>query len=161
MSYPHRQICMYIRYRCTVILLMEEILHELIGSLSHYLHGFTHPRWCWISSINSRLANISIIFILIEATIFLCLKLSLKSARNPRTHKLERNLNRTYIIYQPWEPTTLIFRVYNLPIFLGIKTFIFHHFSWFCGPRELYIILYITNINRTHCKLFATYFTLI
>ena len=35
-----------------VILLMEEILHQLIGSLSHYLQGFIHPRWCRISSIN-------------------------------------------------------------------------------------------------------------
>ena len=37
-----------------MILLMVEILHQLIGSLSHYLHGFIHPRWCRISSINSR-----------------------------------------------------------------------------------------------------------
>ena len=32
-----------------LILLMEEILHQLIGSLSHYyLQGFIHPRWCRI-----------------------------------------------------------------------------------------------------------------
>ena len=36
------------------VLLMEEILHQLIGSLSHYLHSFLHPRWCRISSITSR-----------------------------------------------------------------------------------------------------------
>ena len=24
---------------------MEEILHQLIGSFSHYLQGFIHPRW--------------------------------------------------------------------------------------------------------------------
>ena len=36
-----------------IILLMEEILHQLIGSLHHYLQGFIHPRWCRISSINS------------------------------------------------------------------------------------------------------------
>ena len=24
-----------------------------VGSLSHYLQGFIHPRWCRISSINS------------------------------------------------------------------------------------------------------------
>ena len=35
------------------ILLMAEILHQLIGSLSHYLQGFIHPRWCRISAINS------------------------------------------------------------------------------------------------------------
>ena len=35
------------------LLLMEEILHQLIGSLSHDLQGFIHPRWCRISSINS------------------------------------------------------------------------------------------------------------
>ena len=34
------------------ILLMAEILHQLVGSLSHYLQGFIHPRWCKISSIN-------------------------------------------------------------------------------------------------------------
>ena len=39
-----------------VILLMEEILHQLIGSLSHCLQGFIHPRWCRISSINSMMA---------------------------------------------------------------------------------------------------------
>ena len=35
-----------------VVLFMEEILHQLIGSLSPYLQGFIHPRWCRISSIN-------------------------------------------------------------------------------------------------------------
>ena len=35
------------------ILLMEEILHQLINSLSHDLQGFIHLRWCRISSINS------------------------------------------------------------------------------------------------------------
>ena len=36
------------------LLLMAEILHQLIGSLSHYLQGFLHPRWLFgISSINS------------------------------------------------------------------------------------------------------------
>ena len=33
---------------------MEEILHQLIGRLSHYLQGFIHSRWLFgISSINS------------------------------------------------------------------------------------------------------------
>ena len=31
--------------RVLLILLMAEILHQLIGSLSHYLQGFIHPRW--------------------------------------------------------------------------------------------------------------------
>ena len=34
---------------------MEDILHQLIGSFSHYLQGFIHPRWCRISSINSMM----------------------------------------------------------------------------------------------------------
>ena len=38
-----------------MILLMDEILHQLIGSLSHYLQGFIHPRWSRISSINSMM----------------------------------------------------------------------------------------------------------
>ena len=28
-----------------LLLLMEEILHPLVDSLSHYLQGFIHPRW--------------------------------------------------------------------------------------------------------------------
>ena len=44
-----------------LLLLMEEILHQLIGSISHYLQGFIHPRWCKISAINnSRLRKRSI-----------------------------------------------------------------------------------------------------
>ena len=35
-----------------VLLLMEEILHQLISSLSHYLQGCIYPGWCRISSIN-------------------------------------------------------------------------------------------------------------
>ena len=35
---------------------MEEILHQLISSLSHYLQGFVYPWWCRISSINSMSA---------------------------------------------------------------------------------------------------------
>ena len=35
------------------MMLMAEILHQLIGSISHYLQGFIHPRWCRISAINS------------------------------------------------------------------------------------------------------------
>ena len=37
----------------SILLLMEEILHQLIWWISHYLQGFIHPRWCRISSINS------------------------------------------------------------------------------------------------------------
>jgi len=36
------------------LLLMEDILHQLIGSLSHYLQDFIHSRWLFgISAINS------------------------------------------------------------------------------------------------------------
>ena len=37
-----------------MIVLMEEILHQLIGRLSHYLQDFMHRRWCRISSISNR-----------------------------------------------------------------------------------------------------------
>jgi len=42
-----------------VILFTEEILHQLIGSLSHYLQGFVHPRWWSLDSwtINSSHAR--------------------------------------------------------------------------------------------------------
>ena len=38
-----------------MLLLMAEIRRSPVevGSLSHYLQGFIHPRWCRISSINS------------------------------------------------------------------------------------------------------------
>ena len=42
------------------ILWWEEILHQLIGSLSHYLQGFIHLNWCRISSINSMTLLITI-----------------------------------------------------------------------------------------------------
>ena len=32
------------KYRGPIILLMEEFLHQLIGSLSHYLQGLMHPQ---------------------------------------------------------------------------------------------------------------------
>ena len=44
------------------ILLMAEILHQLIGSLSHCFWGFIHPRWCRISAINSMTAEILVFF---------------------------------------------------------------------------------------------------
>ena len=34
------------------IRLMEEILQQVVDSLSHDLRGFIHPRWCRISSIS-------------------------------------------------------------------------------------------------------------
>ena len=37
---------------------MEEILHQLIGSLSHDFQGFVHPRWCRISSINGMFGKL-------------------------------------------------------------------------------------------------------
>ena len=38
-----------IRFDLHIILMMEEILHQLVGSLSHHLQGFTNRRWCRIS----------------------------------------------------------------------------------------------------------------
>ena len=37
-------------FKMTLLLLMEEILHELIRSLSHYLRGLIYPRWLADSS---------------------------------------------------------------------------------------------------------------
>ena len=33
---------------------MAEILHQLIGSLSHYLQGFIHPRWLFGISVHQQ-----------------------------------------------------------------------------------------------------------
>ncbi len=46
-----------------MVLLTKEILNQLIGSLSHCLQGFIHPRWCRISSINSIMIVMEIIVI--------------------------------------------------------------------------------------------------
>ena len=43
--------------RCALLLLMEEILHQLIGRLSHYFQGFIHPMGCGSSSINLYLVG--------------------------------------------------------------------------------------------------------
>ena len=53
--------CSYIslHFQVAKVLLIEELLHQLIGSLSHYLPGFIHPRWCRISSINSMQGSLA------------------------------------------------------------------------------------------------------
>ena len=43
----------------TLLLWVEEILHQLIDGLSHYLKGFNHLRWCRISSIHSIISYLS------------------------------------------------------------------------------------------------------
>ena len=46
-------VCLYLLMRNLKLLLIEETLHQFIGSLSNYLQCFIHPRSCRISSINS------------------------------------------------------------------------------------------------------------
>jgi len=46
-------VCRILLKNYKLLRLMEEILHQWIFSLSHYLQSFLHPRWCRISSINS------------------------------------------------------------------------------------------------------------
>ena len=66
------------------LVLMAEILHQLIGSLSHYLQGFIHPRWCRISSIN---------------TITSCIW----SFRSSRWEQLQRMVHKhRWIVIVPW-----------------------------------------------------------
>ena len=36
---------------------VRNLANQLIGSLSHDLQGFIHPRWCRISSINGMSVN--------------------------------------------------------------------------------------------------------
>ena len=45
--------CVTLNVGSQELLLMEEILHQLIGSLPHYLQGFIHPRWLLGISSNS------------------------------------------------------------------------------------------------------------
>ena len=59
-------------------IVLEEILHQLIGSLSHYLQGFIHPRRCRISSIHCmtlRTVNIILIWPLQFSVTWKCLPL--------------------------------------------------------------------------------------
>jgi len=59
---PAPRFCWQDLPHITLLLLMEEILHQLICSFSHYLQGFIHPRWCRISSINSIMPPSSVSF---------------------------------------------------------------------------------------------------
>ena len=52
--------CSWIGQTVVLLLLMAQILHQLIGSLSHYLQGFIHLRWCRISSINSSITCLEV-----------------------------------------------------------------------------------------------------
>ena len=53
------------------VVLMEDILHQLIGSLSHDLQCFIHVGWCRISSINSIFSLFGqVIFLLLFFEIF-------------------------------------------------------------------------------------------
>ena len=52
-----------------VLLLMEKILHQLIGRLSHYLQGFIHPMWCRISSIKSSTLVLGMFFFEVKGAI--------------------------------------------------------------------------------------------
>ena len=47
-------------YQRVQILLMEEILHQWIGSLCHYLQGFIHPRWLAGFRPSTVLLNIAV-----------------------------------------------------------------------------------------------------
>ena len=53
LSYQAKLQCTSFTVSLTNIRWMEDILHQLIGGLSHYLWGLNHPRWCRISSIRS------------------------------------------------------------------------------------------------------------
>ena len=53
---------------------MEEVLHQLVDSLSHYLQGLIHPKWLFgISSINSstgKWTRIESMYFLLKMVIF-------------------------------------------------------------------------------------------
>ncbi len=55
MMQPVGAVVVFWYFVCMMLLLMAEILHQLIGSLSKYLQGLIHSRWCRISAINSSL----------------------------------------------------------------------------------------------------------
>ena len=63
--------CVFFPSLLLEILLMAEILHQLIGSFSHYLQGFIHPRWCKISAINSIMGNSSFCLVTRRFGVFL------------------------------------------------------------------------------------------
>ena len=62
--------------RFQVLLLMEEILHQLIWRNYHYLQGFIHLRWCRISSINRMLVLGSVSHLVLKS--FVSCRLQLK-----------------------------------------------------------------------------------
>ena len=56
-AYPCEHELAWLDFFCLqlwlLLALMAEVLHQLIGSLSHCVQGFIDRRWCRISSINS------------------------------------------------------------------------------------------------------------
>ncbi len=81
---------------------MAEILHQLIWIISHYLQGFKHPRWCRISSINSRKP------------------MKINSKIIPRSHLTGKSLCQYYgnvMGYLPWKSQTLhVWYIFCLPL---------------------------------------------
>ena len=86
---------------------MEEILHQLIGSLSQFLQGFLHPRWCRISSINSSTWRWMVwkwmveilVFLLGLRPVFTCqVKLVSREGKSGQTILIQ--------IFQPWKGKT-------------------------------------------------------
>ena len=72
-------------YRGTEVLLMAEIRRSPVevGSLSHYLQCFIRPRWCRISSINSRASFHQII----PGQVFLLVGLTSSKKIKNQSHK--------------------------------------------------------------------------
>ena len=90
---------------------MEEILHQMICSLSHDLQGFIHPWWCRISSINSSNIPLSIyqdLFSLLSSTCHQQKPAAPLSVRNPSSGQSGYRSwgvgSVTYCIFFPWKP---------------------------------------------------------
>ena len=124
-----------------LVLLMEEILHQLIGSLSHYLQCFIHPRWLFgissIKSINlgegfcpstiqmymnhldwgSPLLSISIG---LPPRLICCRVLLTQKRESLRIKTFKRPTNDTYILYSTQWHVRCILRLRTVNIFLTL-----------------------------------------
>ena len=103
----------YLRSRdMDYILLMAKILPQLRSSLSHYLQGSIHPRWCRISSINSMSSLFHInLFQLLQHPFLLS-----KSLLTPSL-SFGNCIKRGY--FYIWQ------RSWSLPLIWGIKQYTF------------------------------------
>ena len=90
-----------------IILLMEEVLHQLICSLSHYLQGFMHPRSCRITSTVANKSNscyLHVLFCILIRSRELCQQQFLSNSLDPAVLQVNVFISKTWNAVSSTEP---------------------------------------------------------